>query len=73
MAHRLLSVETGFTTLRDWREAQRLSQAQAAEVFGISQGLWWKYETRRMFPRGKLAKRIADTTGIDLAVIIGAV
>jgi len=73
MKHQLLSIETRFTTLEDWRKAQRLSQAQAAEVFGISQSLYGKYEMRRMFPRGPLAKQIADTTGIDLAIIIGAV
>ena len=72
MPRELFQLQTSFDNLLDWREAQRLSQAEAAEVLEISQSLYSKLERGRHFVKGSLAKRLVEKTGVPLAVVVGA-
>lgn len=72
MPETLYRIDTSVTNLKDWRAAQRLSQRQAADCLGISQGLYAKLELGRRSIKGPKAKRIAELTGVPLAVLVGA-
>lgn len=53
-----------------FREANgNLSQAQAAELVGITQAQWSRLESGG-FASPKIAKRIADLTGVDKNLLL---
>lgn len=47
-----------------------LSQKEAAELFGVTQGLWSKYE-RGIRPNKRRMKQIATLTGVSVEVLAG--
>lgn len=53
-----------------FREANKLSQAQAAEMVGITQAQWSRLETGVGHARPRIAKRIADLTGVSLESLL---
>lgn len=48
-----------------FREANGLTQDQAAELVGITQAMWSLLEARKVYASPAVAKRIAELTGID--------
>ena len=48
-----------------FREAHKLSQAQAAEMVGITQAMWSGLERGERYASPPVAARIARLTGID--------
>lgn len=53
-------------TVRDRREALRLSQNEAAAKAGLSAGIWNMLENgRRETIRARTAKQIAESAGLD--------
>lgn len=63
--------KTECKSLLAWRQAHQLTQVEAAARFGITQPQWSFYENGTAYPRRQLAKRIADGTGLSLAVVLG--
>lgn len=61
-----------YPDLKAWRVAQGLSQQQAADFLGISQGYYCRLETRSQTARGKLAAAIMGKTGVPIEVLVGA-
>lgn len=60
-----------FKSLLEWRQATQKTQMEAAQQFGISQPQWSIYERGRVHPLPKLAKRLADATGVALEILLG--
>lgn len=60
-----------YPTLSAWRDAERLSQEQAAKEIGVTQSFYSRLENGHMFPSRHLAKRITDTTGVPLETVLG--
>ena len=60
-----------YPTLKAWRDARGLSQAQAAQVLNISQKSYSRFETGERFVKGKLAKRLMDETHVPIEVLAG--
>ncbi len=60
-----------FVNLRAWRDAYQLGQVEAAKQLGISQSMVSKFERGVYVPKAKLAKRIADRTGVSLESVLG--
>lgn len=56
-------------TLKDWRSKRKLSQSQAAKLFGITQGHWSHLECGRRRARVKLAKSISVQTGVPFEAL----
>lgn len=48
--------------LKNWREAENLTQGEAAKLLGVSQPSWSDYEQGNKIPRTVLAVRIATIT-----------
>ena len=61
-----------YPNLELWRQAQRLSQREAAKFLGISQTYYSRLERRTQAAPGKRAKVIMDLTGVPLEVLVGA-
>ncbi len=57
--------------LKAWREAYQFDQLTAAEILGVSQSQLSKWERGVYVPKAKLAKRIADRTGVSLESVLG--
>lgn len=51
--------------LHAWRDAQGLSQTQAARLVGISQPHWCELERGDKFASAAVARRIEELTGIN--------
>jgi transcriptional regulator with XRE-family HTH domain len=49
-----------------FREANDLSQTEAAALVGITQAMWSRLEKETAFASPSVAKRIADLTGMAL-------
>lgn len=60
-----------YGNLRQWREAQGLSQAEAAEILEISQKSYSRFETGQRYVKGPLAARLMARTGVALEVLVG--
>lgn len=58
-------------TLKAWRGGR--SQADAAEMLGMSQPHYSRLERGTHVTTGPNAKRISDKTGVPIAVLVGAV
>ncbi len=61
----------GFVSLKEWRDAQGLSQAEAAELLEISQKSYSRFETGQRYVKGPLAARLVARTGVSLGVLVG--
>ena len=72
MAPQLFELQKRCTSLKDWRDTQRLSQLEAAEIFGISQKTYSLLERGHRYAKGPVAKRIVAVTGLPLAQVVGA-
>lgn len=61
-----------YPTLRHWREAQGLSQREAAKALGMSQSGYGKLEMRKRAPQtGARAKQLMEETGVPLEWLMG--
>jgi len=60
-----------YVSLRAWREAHQLSQRQAAQQFGITQGAWCKLEMGHRHARRDLLQRLRNATRVPLEVLTG--
>lgn len=60
-----------FASLREWRDELGLDQDDAALILGLSQSYYSRVERQLMAPKPKLAKRIADKTGVPLEEVLG--
>lgn len=49
-----------------FREANRLSQSDAAALVGVTQGLWSRLETGDVFAGARVARRISKLTGVSI-------
>lgn len=54
--------------LQKWRAHARVTQAEAAERFGVTQQAWCRWENGRV-PRRQFAQRIVDGTKNDKSPI----
>lgn len=64
-------METGIKhPLVAFREANGLSQEQAAAKVRITQSMWSRLETGTGYVRPSVAKRIADLTGVALESLL---
>ena len=61
-----------YPDLATWRAAQGLSQMEAAQLLGMSQGFYSRCERRVQALPGKSAKRVMLVTGVSLEVLVGA-
>ena len=59
------------SSLKVWRLREGLSQSDAAEILGISQGYYAKLERRKQVPRLVILRRIVDRTGVSVAGLVG--
>jgi ribosome-binding protein aMBF1 (putative translation factor) len=57
-------------SLHAWREAQGLSQADAASRFGLSQAHWSRLERGLQYPGPMLATRLHAATGVPLGTLL---
>ncbi len=57
-----------YASLRAWRGMR--SQGAAAEQLGLSQGLYCKYELRRVSPRPQRAMAISAQTGVPFEILM---
>lgn len=53
-----------------FREANDLSQVQAAELVGITQAHWSRLETGRSHAHPKIAMRISKLTGVSVESLL---
>lgn len=60
-----------YPSLIRWREEQELSQHEAADLLGISQASYARFEQRKRFVKGELAKRLMERTRVPLEVLTG--
>jgi len=60
-----------YPTLKAWRTARGLSQADAARVLDISQKSYSRFETGERFVKGELARRLMDETNVPIEVLAG--
>lgn len=61
-----------YPTLKHWRDANELSQQQAAKTLGISQSTYTLLERKKRFVKGERAKTIMEITHVPLEVLAGA-
>lgn len=61
-----------FQSLKDWRDAHGYSQREAAQLLGVTQPGYWKYETGQRHPRPAILRRITKLTGVPVEVLAGA-
>lgn len=60
-----------YPSLAKWRDAERLTQEQAAQLLGVSQNYYSRLERSLQFPNRLLAKQIAERTGVALEHVLG--
>jgi transcriptional regulator with XRE-family HTH domain len=61
-----------YPDLKTWRDANGLSQREAAKYLGMSQIGYSRFERRVRFMRGQKAKGIVKKTGVPLEILVGA-
>lgn len=57
--------------LREWRERNNLNQTEAGRRFKVKQATWSRFEAGVVTPRPRMAKLIAQVTGIPLERVLG--
>ena len=67
-----MNKSTRYPDLWTWRHAERLTQAEAAKKFGISQAYYSRLEAGRAATTGQRAKVITAKTGVPIEVLVGA-
>lgn len=60
-----------FRSLLEYREANELSQRDAARLFGVSQAVWSLWERRQQRPHPRNLERLINGTGVPLEVLMG--
>jgi transcriptional regulator with XRE-family HTH domain len=60
-----------YPSLKAWRLAARLNQAQAAGILGVSQGFYSKLERGKGFPHRRKAFAISEKAGVPLETVLG--
>ena len=63
--------QSGFLSLAEWREANQLTQIEAAAKFGVHQSNWSRLERGEVHPRPALMKRLMKETGVPVEVLAG--
>jgi transcriptional regulator with XRE-family HTH domain len=63
--------QRAYPTLKRWRDANDLTQRQAAAKLGISQSYYTKLELGKRVPRQPHLERILSETGVPLEVLVG--
>lgn len=64
-------IRAPYRSLQAYRDAEGLSQRDAAKKFGVSQSCWAKWESGIRRPRVAVLKRLARETSIALDVLMG--
>lgn len=59
-----------YASLKAWRLSLGLSQRAAAELLGVRQGLYGKYELRQVSPRPERAVAISEKTRVPFEVLM---
>ena len=57
-------------SLKDYRTAEQISQAEAAARVGITQAEWSRFENGTRRPQPDLAERIAKVTGVAVLTLL---
>ena len=60
-----------YGSLREWRLAKDLTQAEAAQKFGATQSAWYKWEAGIQYPRRAMMRKLAERTGVPISVLAG--
>ena len=60
-----------YPDLKTWRDAQHMSQHEAASFLGVSQKSYSLFERRERFVKGELAKSLMAKTGVPIEVLAG--
>ncbi len=71
--HKVMKRVKTYPSLKAWRQAVGLNQRDAAKVLGTYQANYAQYELGRIRPRPRLAKIIADKTGVPFERVMGVV
>ncbi|NQZ75818.1 MAG: helix-turn-helix transcriptional regulator [Ekhidna sp.] len=62
-------MENKFNSLSQWRKSKKLSSADAAKLFGISQTLWSYYESGERRVTAERVIAISSLTGIPKSIL----
>lgn len=63
--------KTAYRSLREWREARKLNQAEASALLALNQPYYSKVERLLLVPRPERAKAISVKTGVSVESILG--
>lgn len=66
-----LDMTRPYPTLKHWRDAQGLTQREAARLLGMTQSAYSRLESRERTPRPKRLEAIVAATGVPLEVLMG--
>lgn len=58
-------------SLARWRETMGFTQREAAAFLEITQGYYYKLETKRQTPRPTLLRRLTERTGVPVDELMG--
>ena len=62
-------MENKFNSLSQWRKSKKLSSADAAKLFGISQTLWSYYDSGERRVTAERVIAISSLTGIPKSIL----
>jgi transcriptional regulator with XRE-family HTH domain len=68
--HRITRPARAYRSLRDWRRAAGLKQAEAAQILGVTQSHYSKLERRVTGTVGARAVAIMQRTGVPIEVLL---
>lgn len=60
-----------YPSLKAWRDAEGLTQGEAAAQLGVSQGHYSKLEQQQTYAGKKLGKRISERARVPLEHVLG--
>ncbi len=58
-----------YPSLKAWRDANQLTQREAARILGISQPSYCRLETGQYYPPRDLVKQIVEVANIPLELL----